>query len=231
MTGDLKSLYRVVKWLWLLLQALTLPLAALYAASPRVRWPLSLPAPLLCLAGSAFLVLWLIAQSLLAMGRFPLSLNGALLLVNGTIVQLVFLAVSGGSLARAAYSVFFATLAAMAVISAIMAFAALRWRTVPPAARLAALLAQMAAAGLIWFMMAPLRRDFSGQPLWRETLEWLILIVNSGLIVFSLYRFSIFALPAAGDEAYALEWERWAAPTIIVLILSAVAAAVVAGAS
>jgi hypothetical protein len=223
MTSDSKRLYRAVKWLWLLLQALILPLAALYAASPQVHWPLSLPVPLLVFAGTAFLVLWLIAQSLLAMARFPLTLPGALFLVGGTVAQLAFLAASGGSLARTAYSVFFATLAALVIVAAVLAVAAMRRQTGPPAACLAVLLAQLPAAVLLWFLLAPLPPVFSDLP------EWLVLTTNSGLIVFSLYRFSIFAPPAETDAAYTLEWERWAAPTIIVLILSAAVAVVVAG--
>ena len=230
-SGDRNGFYKAVKWLWLLLQALILPLAALHAASPLVRWPLFLPTALLVFIGAAFLILWLIAQSLMAMARFPVTLNGALLLVGGTITQLAFLIGSGGSLPRAAYSVFFATLAALAAVSVILAVVAMRRQTGTPAARLAFLLAQLPAAGLIWFMMAPLRPAFSSLPLWRELLEWLVLAANSGLIIFSLYRFSIFAIPREADAAYDLEWESWAAPTIILLILSAAAAAVVAGVS
>jgi hypothetical protein len=228
-SGDNNRLYRAVKWLWLLLQALILPMAALYAASPALRWPLSLPVPLLVFACTAFLVLWLIAQSLLAMARFPLTLSGALLMVGGTVVQLAFLVVSGGSLARAAYSVFFATLSALAMVAAVLAIVAMRRRTGHPAARMAVLLMQLPVAGLVWFMLTPLRPAFSGLPLRREMLEWFFLAVNSGLVVFSLYRFSVFAPPGQADAAYDQEWERWAAPTIIVLILSAAAAAVVAG--
>jgi hypothetical protein len=229
-SGDKSGLYKAVKWLWLLLQAVILPLAAAYAADmPPTRWPLSLPAPLLYFAGAVFLVLWLIAQSLLAMARFPLNLKGALLLVGGTVAQLAFLFASGGSLAHAAYSVFFATLAALAVVGAILAVVAMRWRTGPPETRLAAMLAQLPAAGLIWFMLTPLRPVFPRLSFWRETLEWLVLAANSGLIVFNLYRFSIFAAPGEADAAYDLEWENWAAPTIIILILSATAAIVVAG--
>ena len=223
------SLYRSAKWLWLLLQALILPLAAIHAASSRAHWPLSPPVVLLCLAGSVFLVLWLIAQSLLAMARFPLSAGGALLLGGGTIAQFVFLTVSGGSLVRAVYAVFFATLAALAVLVAVLTVVALRRRSGPPAVRLLALLAQLPAAGLVWFLLAPLRPAFSGMSSGRELLEWLVLAANSGLIIFSLYHFSIFARPAQNDAVYALEWERWAAPTIIILILSAAAAIVLVG--
>jgi hypothetical protein len=175
------------------------------------------------------LVLWLIAQSLLAMARFPLTMNKALLLVGGTVAQFAFLIGSGGSLARAAYSTFIATIAALAIIAAILTVVALRRQTGPPAARMAALLVQLPMAGLIWFMIAPLSPAFSRMPFWRELLEWLVLAANSGLVVFSLYRFSIFALPGEADAAYDLEWERWAAPTIIILILSAAAATVLAG--
>lgn len=229
--GEGNRLYRAVKWLWLLLQALILPLAALHAVSPRIDG--ALPAPLLFFAGIMFLVmflvLWLIAQSLLAMARFPLTLKGGSLLVGGTVAQFAFLAASGGSPAEAAYAVFFATLAALAAMAAILAAAAVRRRAGPPWARLAALLALLPAAGLVWMLAAPLRPAFSRLPLWQAVLEWLVLAANSGLIVFSLYRFSIFAPPAEADAAYAREWESWAAPTIIILILSAAAAVVLAG--
>ncbi len=221
--------YRAVKWLWLLLQALILPLAALRAASPRIHWPLVLPAPLLFLFGAAFLVLWLIAQALLAMARFPLTLRGGLLLVSGTVVQFAFLAASGGSLAEAAYALFFATLAALVVLVVIMAFIAVRRRRGSPWTRLAALLALLPAVGLAWFLAAPLRPAVSRLSFLRQALEWLVLALNSGLILFSLYGFSVFAPAPENDAAYAREWERWAAPTIIILILSAAAAIVLAG--
>jgi hypothetical protein len=222
-------LYGAVKWLWLLLQALVLPLAALHAVSPEIRWPLIMPAPLLYFAAVAFLVLWLIAQSLLAMARFPLTLKGGALLVGGTVAQFASAIAAGGSLSEAAYALFFAVLAALAVVAAIMAvFAAIR-RLGSPWARLTALLALLPAAGLAWFLAAPLRPAFSRLPAWRAALEWLVLALNSGLIVFSLYRFSIFAPTPENDAAYTREWERWAAPTIILLILSAAAAIVLAG--
>lgn len=222
-------LYRTIKWLWLLLQALVLPLAALHAVSAAVRWPLSLPAPLLYFAAAVFLVLWLIAQSLLAMARFPLTLNGGALLVGGTVVQFASLVAAGGSLAAAAYGVFFATLAALAAVVAILTVMAVWRRLGPPLARLAALLALLPAAGLVWVLMAPLRPAFSSLPAWQRTLEWLVLALNSGLIIFSLYRFSIFAPPAENAAAYDKEWENWAAPTIIILIISLAAALVLAG--
>jgi hypothetical protein len=231
MTSDMNHrLYRTVKWLWLLLQALTLPLAAVYAAAvPAARWPLILPAPLLVFVGTVFLVLWLIGQSLLAMVHFPLSLKGAFLLTGGTIVQLAFLTATGGSLTRAAYSIFFATLVALAILFALLTLVAWLRRAGRMAARSAASLVLFLAAALAWLMMSPLRSDFSGLPFWRELLEWLVLAANSGLIVFSLYRVSVFAPPVENAAAYDLEWQRWAAPTIITLILSAAAAAVVAG--
>lgn len=222
-------LYRSVKWLWLLLQALILPLAALRAAAPRIHWPLVLPAPLLFLVGAAFLVLWLIAQALLAMARFPLTLRGGLLLVGGTVAQFVFQLASGDSLPGAAYALFFATLAALVVLVAIMAFAAVRQRRGSRPARMFALLALLPAVGLAWFLAAPLCQPFSRLSPWRQALEWLVPALNSGLIVYSLYRFSIYAPTPENDDAYAREWERWAAPTIIILILSAAAAIVLAG--
>ena len=182
----------------------------------------------MALVGAVFLIFWLIAQSLLAMARFPLTLKGGALLVGGTVAQFASLVASGGSLAAAAYALFFATLAALVVLIAIMAVIAFRRRIGSPRARLAALLALLPAAGLVWFLAAPLRRLFRPAP-WQQALEWLVLALNSGLIVFSLYRFSIFAPPPENDAAYTREWERWAAPTIIILILSATAAIALAG--
>lgn len=231
------SLYRAIKWLWLLLQALILPLAALHAVSPAIRWPLAgtrgiagiLPTLLLGLVGALFLIFWLIAQALLSMARFPLTLKGGALLVGGTIAQFTSLVVSGGSFTAAAYAVFFATLAALIVLAVIMAAMAARRRIGSPRARLAALLALLPALGLAWFLATPLRPVFSPLPAWRQALDGLVLALNSSLIVFSLYRFSIFAPPPDNDAATTREWERWAAPTIIILILSATAAIVLAG--
>jgi hypothetical protein len=222
-------LYRAVKWLWLLLQALILPLAALHAVSAPLNWPLALPPPLLYFAGAVFLVLWLIAQSLLSMARFPLTLKGGALLVGGTVAQFASLVASGGSLAGAVYAVFFSTLAALAAVVAISAVIAIWRRIGPPQTRLAALLALLPTAGLAWFLATPLRPVFAGLTPWRQALEWLVLALNSGLIVFSLYRFSIFAPTPEKEAAYTAEWERWAAPTIIILILSATAAIALAG--
>jgi hypothetical protein len=224
-----KRLYRSLKWLWLLLQALILPLAALHAVSTRVLWPLAIPALPLMFIGAAFLILWLMAQSLLAMARFPLTLRGGLLLVGGTVAQFVFLVGSGGSLSEAAYALFFATLAALMALVVIMAVLAARQRHRPILARLAILLALPAAVGLAWFLSAPLLQTFSRLSSGRQAFEWLVLALNSGLIFFSLYRFSVFAPLPENDAAYTREWERWAAPTIIVLILSATAAIVLAG--
>lgn len=222
-------LYRSVKWLWLLLQALILPLAALHAATARVHWPPAMPVPLLLLIGAAFLILWLIAQSLLAMARFPLTLPGGLLLVGGTTAQFAFRLASGDSLSAAAYALFFTILAALVALVAIMIVIAVRQQRGSPLARLAALLALLPAAGLVWVLAAPLRPAYSRLAPWRQTLDWLVLALNSGLIVFSLYRFSVFTQAPENDAAYAREWERWAAPTIIILILSATAAIVLAG--
>ncbi len=222
-------LYRAIKWLWLLLQALILPLAARHAVAAPVRWPLILPAPLLFFAAAVFLVLWLIAQSLLAMARFPLTLKGGALLVGGTVAQFASVVAAGGSLPEAAYALFFATLAALVVLIAIMVVLAFRRRIGSPWARLAALLALLPLAGLVWFLAAPLGPAFSRLPSGRQALDWLVLALNSGLIIFSLYRFSIFAPAPENDAAYTREWERWAAPTIIILILSAVTAVVLAG--
>lgn len=225
------TLYRSVKWLWLLLQALILPLAALHAASARIRWPLALPAPLLVFIGAAFLILWLIAQSLLAMARFPLTVQGGSLLVGGTLAQFIFLVASGGSLPEAAYALFFATLTALVVLVVFLALVAVRQRCGSPLTRLAVLLALLPAVGLAWVLAAPLPPAFSHLEPWRQVFEWLVLALNSGLIVFSLYRFSVFAPTPENEATYAGEWERWAAPTIIILILSAIAAIVLVGVS
>lgn len=224
-----KEWYRAIKWLWLLLQALILPLALLYAVRAPVRWPLSLPAPLLFFTAALLLVLWLIANSLLSMARFPLTLKGGALLVGGTIAQYGFSVATGGSLTEALYAVFFANSAALALVVATMAIFATRRRQWSKPARLAGLLFLPPLAGLLWFLVTPLRQAFSRLTVWEEAFEWTLLALNSGLIVLSLYRFSIFAPPVENEAAYTAEWERWAAPTIIVLILSAASAIVLAG--
>jgi hypothetical protein len=223
--------YRAVKWLWLLLQAMILPLAAVHAARPAVRWPLVLPQPLPYMAAAILLVLWLIAQSLISMARFPLTFSGAALLLGGTIVQSIFAIAAGGSLPAAVYRVFFATVAALAMTAALMAAAAFRRGLASPPARAASLLALLPATGLPWLLAAPLLPELSRLEPWARTLEWMVLAANAGLIAYSLYGLSIFAPRPQDDAAYAAEWERWAPATIVVLILSAGAAVVLAGVS
>ncbi len=69
------ALYRWNKVLWLLMQALVLPMSAIYLSRiPALTLPNELLKILFELVGSFQLILWLIAQALLIMHNFPLRL-------------------------------------------------------------------------------------------------------------------------------------------------------------
>ena len=224
-------LYRTVKWLWLLLQALIL---APGRCLRRLRPQRALAADFSRSAAGFYRhrVLDPVADRPIPAGHGPLSPGPERGIPPGRRHHRP-IGFPGGFRRLAGLApltpLFFATLVALAVLFAFLTLGAWLRRVGHVAARLAALPVLFSAAGLVGFMMPPLRSAFSGLPFWRELLEWLVLAANSGLIVFSLYRFSIFAPPMENGAAYDLEWQRWAAPTIITLILSAAAAAVVAG--
>lgn len=118
-------MYRRIKWIWLLARCALPVLAMLYLVSVSgsgisfrviLPWlPESLAVFLMQIGGSFYLVIWLIAESLLSMYRFPLDLRGALVLVAGYFIQMIVLSITGESVSFAAYVTMYVTLAALFV--------------------------------------------------------------------------------------------------------------------
>ena len=231
-----KSPYRLLKWTWLLSQGLMPILAAVYVSGfPRSSF---LPAgafwKFLFSAGSTgALVLWLIAEALLLMYRFPLKTSGAVKLVAGFFIQFLVLLLTGGSPGFAAFVYIFVTLAALAgcFLLILGRLAIGPWREGKGAWNFLAVAGFLLAAGFfpLILLFPYLRAGFQGQCLWSMTANGIVLLVNTGITIRTLIDFSIYGRPDPLKEAYYEEWEHWAAPTVILLILSVVAAVVVAG--
>lgn len=239
-SGPSSTLHRSLKWLWLWLHVLMLPLAAVYIG-PRLgelsrfsALPAALAGLLTILAGTAALVMWLIAQSLLAMHRFPAATSAAAQLVLGYLVQLAVLAWAGESLPAAAFGSAYITLAALAVCG--VALTARAGRGGGPGdghprggagCALGLLLAGLWPLAALYPLAA---EGLNGMTPSHRAAGLATMAVNVFITVRTLVGFSIFGRPSTDDGAEAdAEWSRWAAPTIILLILSAVAAVLVLG--
>lgn len=121
------KLYFWNKGLWLLMQALVLPMSAVYLSRVTApTFPNELIKVLFELAGSILLLLWLIAQALLIMHRFPLRLAPALRLTGGYLLSFMIIWNMEGNPLFAAYASFFTTLLATTACGLIIYFQALR---------------------------------------------------------------------------------------------------------
>jgi hypothetical protein len=222
--------YRLLKWTWLFYQSLILPLSALYLSSPQSRLSVIPVARIgLFVLGAAFVVLWIIAQSLLSMYRFPLGTAPALRLVSGQVLQIVLILLAGASWTFAFYLSFFTTLTAIIIIVLVVS----AWKLL---ARPRRWLRVMLFVSLVFIcllflniFLGPLLIGLSGLQPWQRMLDIAAMAVNAGLTVMILYGYSIFSRPAPRVSMFDQEWQRWAPATAIMLILSAAAAVVIAG--
>lgn len=223
------KLYLWNKGLWLLMQALVLPLSAVYLSSvPPQAFPNELIKLLFELAGAFLLILWLIAQALLIMHRFPLRLTPALRLTGGYLLSFVIIWTMEGTLLFAAYASFFTTLLATTTCGLIIYFQALRLGKFSAKQLLIALLVLVLALLVNAGFFLPLLHGMD----YILSLSSLVTISLIGINTISttraLWEKTIFSDSASDEsEQYKAEWNRWAGPTIITLILSATAALVV----
>lgn len=239
--------YRSVKWFWLVAQC-TMPILAAFEI---LRYLKAEPGSVFVMFGvdhgifvalfhaslMVYLVLWLIAESILMMYRFPLEFPGALRLTGSFVLQFAVLTLTGGSPFYAAYTSIFVTLAvvygslaALALIEAARNTLAL-FRAPWKILKLWLLvLCALMAGGLPLLVLA--------SPVWDvyRKLSGLYLLGNvTVLLLYVAFTFrqlkgaSVFADPDPLDEAYMKEWQRWAGPTIILLILVATTSAIVVG--
>ncbi len=234
MPGPTSSLlYRWTKGLWLLMQGLLLPLMVLYLARewPRLDPPWFLQI-LLWVVGAFFLILWLMAHAVLSMGRFPLTTRGALRLTLGHVFTFVVCWVLFGLPLFAAYVTCLTTLIALIICGSLLAPAAVRAGLTDRRTALWASLVLLAgAAGVAW-IAAPLWQELSRLPWWQAGLSLAMMAANIWTTVRGLWSVTTLGATASPESrAYDAEWERWAAPTIITLILSATAAILLGGVS
>lgn len=222
--------YRLLKWSWLLCQSMILPLSALYLFSPMSN-PMIMPFSriALYLLGAAFLVLWIMAQSLLSMFRFPLSTASALRLVSGQFLQFIVIVLAGNSLAFAFYLSFFTSMTAVVALALI----ASGWRLLARPFRWFRAMLFFILAGLSFCFMGmflgPLLSGFSELLFGQTALDIAAAAANIGFTVRILYGFSIFARPGTMDALYDREWQRWAPATFIMLTLSVIIAVTIGG--
>ncbi|HBA83618.1 MAG TPA: hypothetical protein DCZ95_05935 [Verrucomicrobia bacterium] len=216
------------------------PLAAIYVAPLNLGEGVSTSEFLVMLwtglayaAGVVYLILWLMAEALLLMCRFPLERAAALKLVVGSLVQFAALVWAGDSPFFAAYVSVYLTLTALwgCAILLLAKVGLEKYRSRQLSGRFVAL-------ALLAFLMASLPPGLLFPLLWAgyREMEWLsqllcgvVLLVNVGLIMRNLIDFSIWGRNDTVRLEYDKEWESWAGPTIIVLILSVVTAVVFVG--
>ena len=235
--------YRGVKWAWLLLQCAMPVLAALYftqhlkTTGAGAALPPALAEPLLGLSGALYLVLWIVAESMLSMYRFPLELSDAWPLVGGFTGQFAVLALTGGSVPFAAYAGLYVTLAALLACGFLMLVAGRRMRDggrLGGRIRLAPLAIGVPAALLVAVLplvalWPALRTGLGNLGPARLAVSLCVLAANVVITVRTLIGFSILGQPDPRAAEYDVEWERWAPQTVILLILAATAAAITVG--
>ncbi len=241
------KLYRDVKWIWLLVQC-AMPLLAVWyvlrylAADPKsvyMLFPLSpdLHKLILGFSGGLYVVLWLIAESLLGMYRFPLKLSAALLTTGGFFLQFIMLALTGDSPFFAAFTGIYITMAAVFVSFVIMGFVLLTRETqillrtsVVKLLKfwLFSLLATVAGLAPLIFLFSPLWSEYRNLSTFFKITNAVILASNTYGIVYQLKSLSIWGDPDPLHAQFDEEWKEWAPRTIILMIL-AVTAAFIAG--
>lgn len=220
--------YRSVKWIWLLGHCAMPFLAVWYILHVPVRE--MIPSLLLKFwpAVLAFCMLfWLIFEALLLMYRFPLKTRDALVLVGVFVLQYTAMFWGSGSAPYAAFTSIASTLLAMGVCAALLTVKTVAGmdRTMKGAAVLIIVLLFLPPALFLPVVLFGLRE-----------MSLVVKIVNIAFMlnavavgVRELVGLSVFGKPDGQKAAFDAEWERWAAPTIVLLILSAVGALVMGG--
>ena len=220
--------YNYLKWIWLLGHCAMPFLAAIYVLHVPVCE--MVPAVLLHFwpVGLAFcMVFWLIFEALLLMYRFPLNIRDALILVGVFVLQYAFMFWGSGSAFYAAFTSIVCTLMAMGVCAALLAVKTVSSmdRRARMAAGLIIVLVFLPAALLVPILLYGLR-DMS---LALKVVNIALMLNAVTVAVRELVSLTIFGKKDAQQAAYDEEWKKWAAPTIILLILSSVGAAVMGG--
>jgi hypothetical protein len=223
------ALYRWNKSLWLMMQALVLPMSAIYLSRiPALTLPNELLKILFGLIGSFLLILWLIAQALLIMHNFPLRLAPALRLTAGYLLSFLIIWIIESTALFAAYAAFFTTLLAMLTCGAVLFFQTLKQRKLSAKQVLTTIPVFAALLIVTAWLFMPLLHGLDYMPASSSLATLVVLAINTISTTRALWEKTIFS-DALSDQAdqYSAEWEKWAGPTIITLILSATAAIII----
>lgn len=189
----------------------------------------------LCMAGAP--VIWIITESMLVMYRFPLSTARAAGLVAGFYIQFGVLWLTGERASFAMFVTVYTTL--LASLACILPLYAMAGKAL--ASRIGRSMGKEAfGAALVLGLMVlvppvalfpVLRQGFLGMTTVQLAVSIAVTAVNTIWTARELIDLSVFGAPDPREQEYTKEWERWAPPTVIMLILSVVAGIVIAGIS
>ncbi len=222
--------YRLLKWVWILYLASLSPLAMIYMSSPESRLGVvSMSRIGLSIFGASFVIFWIATQSLLAVYRFPKGTVPAARLLAGQALQAALALVAAPSWSFALYTCFVSILTALCVL--VLALSG--WKLLARPIRLFRVLVYVCFVALCFLFyqifLGPLSIGFSalsGLSLVVIIAAMAVNVVNTVLV---LYHFPVLAKPVRLGPDYDRVWQRWAPPTMVLLIASAVAATVMAG--
>ncbi|MDD4871522.1 MAG: hypothetical protein PHR77_13275 [Kiritimatiellae bacterium] len=180
-------------------------------------------------------VIWIIAESALLMYRFPFNTSKATGLVAGFYLQLVVICLTGNSLPFAMFVAVYTTLLAIfacllpAIVKVYRRFDTIQvpvpHSCVFPLYLLVSFLVLVPPISLFPI----LRVEFIKMSTIEMIASSLVILANTISTIRSLMDLSVFGRPDPEEQKYSADWERWAAPTVILMILSVVTGIVIAG--
>lgn len=168
-------------------------------------------------------------MALISMYRFPLDIFKAAQIVSLLFVQIAVLYLFG-DLFFAIYTTFLTSVSAIAIIAGTMSIIAADSKTGLLKGIIIALVVLAIATWIIFVLSQPFIKKFLEIPnFWEQLIAIVVIVSNIGSTVANLHRLSIFSGNSDITAELDKEWEKWAAPTVIVFILSAVLAFVLGG--
>jgi hypothetical protein len=220
---------RLLKWVWLLYLASSLPLAMLFLTRDESRVGLISMSRIAVFALAAgFLIFWITIQGLLGIYRFPLTPRPAWRLLAGQVVQAGLVLAAGRSSSLVFLTMFMTVLTALTLV--VLALAG--WKLLKAPLRWFPVLVFLAFAVLcVLFYQIFLGPLLIG--LGSLAAPWLaavaaVMVLNALNTAIVLYHFPLSAGPARLGVDYDRHWQRWAPRTLALLIAAAVVAAVIA---
>ncbi len=220
---------RIAKWAWLLYLASSFPLAMLFLTQDESRVgliPMSRIGVFALAAG--FVVFWIATQALLGVYRFPQAPPLIARLLAGQVIQAGVVFWAGRSLSLVLLTLFMTILTALTLV--VLALAGWKFLKAPRGwFRIVVFILFAALCGLFYqIFFGPLRIGLKGL----EALPLIVTVAVMAANVIStasiLYHFPLNVPPVRLGVDYDRIWQRWAPPTLILLIAASIAAAVIA---